>query len=152
MKMRTMKNKLLTMAAMLVVLTGFGHYFAKPLLAQVRAALVRDVDNPALQPVMFAIGSNPQTFHVPVGKRLVIEYVSWRGTVNQGFIVAVGLDVFTNGVEGTHYIPGSPVSGENIGGQKVRIEADPNTVVTYQSAGSIGDGTVLVSGYYVNIP
>jgi hypothetical protein len=147
-----MKNKLLTMAATLVVLTGLGHYFAKPLLAQVRAALVRDVDNPALQPVMFPIGDNPQTFHVPAGKRLVIEYVSWRGTVNQGFVVAVGLNVKTNGVEGTHYIPGSPVSGENIGGQKVSIMADPNTDVVYQSAGSIGAALVLVSGYYVNIP
>ena len=146
-----MKNKLLTMAGTLVLLAGLGHYFAKPLLAQVRAALVRDSDNPALQPVMFAIGDNPQTFRVPAGKRLVIEYVSWRGTLNKGFVVAAGLDVFTNGVEGTYYVPGSPVSGENVGGQKVWIMADPNTEVTYQSAGAIG-GNLLVSGYYVNIP
>jgi hypothetical protein len=42
-----MKNKLLTFAGALAVMAVLGHFYAKPLLAQVRAALVEDVDQPA---------------------------------------------------------------------------------------------------------
>src|SRR5579862_2592257 len=151
--MTSTKNKLLTVAGVVVLLAVLENYYAKPLFAMVHAVFVRDQDNPALQPVMFALGDNPQTFHVPPGKRLVIEYVSWRGTVNQGLVVGVGFNVTTNGFQGTHYVPGSPVSSENIGGQKVWIVADPDTDVLYQSAGAIGStAQVLVSGYYVNMP
>lgn len=151
----TFKNKLLTWAGTLAMLTILGHYYSKPLLAQVRAALVRDSDNPALQPAFIGLssgGSFPQAFHVPTGKRLVIEYMSWRGSANAGYVTAQGVDVFSNGIEGTVYVPGSPVSGENIGGAKVFIMADPNTDVTYQSAGSIGRAPIYLVGYFVNIP
>jgi hypothetical protein len=70
----------------LAALAGlFGGRLAKPAFAQVKAALVRDIDNPALQPVQFAIvltqsGGVPQYSGnippVPAGKRLVIETVS----------------------------------------------------------------------------
>ncbi len=113
--------------------------------------LVRDVDNDTRQPVAFGLNDSVQAFTVPSNKRLVVEYVSWRGTVNKGNIVAAGLDVFTNGVEATYYIPGSPVSGENIGGANVRLVADPGTQVVLQSAGAISD-TVHFSGYYVDVP
>ncbi len=65
--------------------TIFGGRLAKPAFAQVKAALVRDVDNPALQPVQFALtmhktGGNPQYAAsvppIPVGKKLVIETIS----------------------------------------------------------------------------
>ena len=52
-----MKNKLLTFAGALALLALLGHFYAKPLLASV-AALVRDVDNGALQPVNFKITVN----------------------------------------------------------------------------------------------
>jgi hypothetical protein len=58
--------------------------FAKPVVAQVRAALVRDIDTPALAPfrasVDFSLGAlNDQRLltTVPAGKRLVIEYISY---------------------------------------------------------------------------
>src|SRR5271169_6563070 len=153
----TFKDKLLTWAGMIVTLAVLGHYYSKPLLAQARAALVRDSDNPALQPAFIALsggGTYPQTYLVPAGKRLVIEYISWRASsgVNSGFVTAQGLFVTSNGLSGTVYLPGSFVSGDNIGGGKVFIMADPNTNVVYQSAGSIGTAPIYLVGYYVNIP
>ncbi len=56
-------------------------------VAQVRAALTRDVDNPALAPFrtsvdfsMSFINEQRQLVTVPPGKRLVIEFISWRST------------------------------------------------------------------------
>ena len=47
----TFKHKLLTWPGIIVTLAVLGHYYSKPLLAQARAALVRDSDNRALQPL-----------------------------------------------------------------------------------------------------
>jgi len=90
-----MKNKLLTLAGTLATLAVLGHFYAKPLLAQVRAALVQDRDQPARQPfaatfplrfgvfddVFFLDKQTTGTLSnvVPAGKRLVITHV-W-GTV-----------------------------------------------------------------------
>src|SRR5258708_30270651 len=81
-----MTNRKLQLAAIPVILiasTLLIGVFAKPVWAQVRAALVRDVDNPALAPfsgtVRFSFsGLNTQALltTVPAGKRLVVEHVS----------------------------------------------------------------------------
>jgi len=83
-----MKNKLLTLAGALALVAVLGTYYAKPLLAQVRAALVSDVDNPARGFVQLSfLASLPPGFQTPVlnfdpkfvvptGKRLVIDMVS----------------------------------------------------------------------------
>lgn len=42
-----MKQKMLAMAGVLALLAVLGRFYAQPVLAQVRAALVSDVDNPA---------------------------------------------------------------------------------------------------------
>jgi hypothetical protein len=147
--MNKFKNYIWMAAGFVVLAAVVSGVTVAPAVAQmVKAALVRDVDNPALQPVAIPL---TDTFKVPSGKRLVIEYVSWRGTANQGFVVAAGIATVTNGVSLIHYVPGVPVTGENIGGEKVFIVADPGSTVTYQSAGAIGSPVVL-SGYYVNIP
>jgi hypothetical protein len=72
--------------------------------------------------------------------------------VNSGFVTAQGLYVTSNGLSGIVYLPGSYVSGDNIGGGKVFIMADSNTDVIYQSAGSIGTAPIYLVGYFVNIP
>jgi hypothetical protein len=82
---KNMKKKLLTFAALSAILGVLGHFYAKPLMAQVRAALVSDVDNPARGFVQMAfrvagggtvsVVGDPQ-FTVPLGKRLVIDTVS----------------------------------------------------------------------------
>jgi hypothetical protein len=71
-----MKNKLLTFAGALALLAVLGHFYAKPLLAQVRAALVQNVDEPGRNPIPLgyqAVTSSGANFSVPAGKRYVIE-------------------------------------------------------------------------------
>src|ERR1700704_2000436 len=80
-----MKNKLLILAGALALVAVIGLFYGKPLLAQVRAALVSDVDNPARGFVQlhfvasgngaFQINHDPQ-YLVPAGKRLVIDTIS----------------------------------------------------------------------------
>jgi len=79
-----MKNKLLTLAGALALLATLGHFYAKPLLAQVRAALVQNVDDPgripyqALRACFFSGNAfcSANLPPVPAGKRLVITHVS----------------------------------------------------------------------------
>ncbi len=48
-----MKHRLLTMAGGLVLFAVLGKFVAVPAIAQVRAALVRDIDNPARNAFQF---------------------------------------------------------------------------------------------------
>ncbi len=82
-----MKNRKLQLAAIpfvLVASTLLIGVFAKPVWAQVRAALVRDADNPALAPFSGVVGFSFNALNtqgllttVPAGKRLVVENVSY---------------------------------------------------------------------------
>jgi hypothetical protein len=45
-----MKNKLITLAATAALLAVLGHFYAKPLMAQVRAALTQNIDEPGRNP------------------------------------------------------------------------------------------------------
>ena len=78
-----MKNKLLNFAGALAALAILGHFYAKPLLAQVRAALVKNVDEHGRVPYQQSTGCSPSPSNcealfpaVPSNRRLVIEYVS----------------------------------------------------------------------------
>ena len=80
-----MKNKLLTFAGALVVTAALGHFYAKPLLAQVRAALVQDVDQPARAPfqALLIFGSSGLTnVTIPPGQRLVVDFITVGGAAN----------------------------------------------------------------------
>ena len=143
--MNRFRDYVLAVAA-LVVLTGM--FTAPHAIAQIRAALIRDSDNPAFQPVVISLTS---TFQVPAGKRLIIEYVSWSGTQNLGFVAAAGITAVTSGQEATHWIPGSPVTFNNVGGAKVWIAADPNTALTLQTGQLNISAPVILSGHYVNM-
>jgi hypothetical protein len=81
-----MTNKLLTFAGTLVILVALGHFYGKPLLAQVRAVLMLNVDDPGRTPYQFFLtmqGSCPinnpcqgNVPAVPVGKRLVLTNIT----------------------------------------------------------------------------
>jgi hypothetical protein len=79
-----MKNKLLTFAGALALLAVLGKFYAPPLMAQVRAALVQDRDaegRTGYQEYQFihslAAGLNTLTFKtVPAGKRLIVTHVN----------------------------------------------------------------------------
>jgi hypothetical protein len=103
-----MRRKLLTMAGVLALLAVLGKYYAQPVFAQVRAALVSDVDNPARGFVQFSrlvgppAGSSVHDWRqdlqyvVPAGKRLVIDNISavsfalLSNTVTTPFLLVIG--------------------------------------------------------------
>jgi len=65
------------------MLAIFGHFYAKPLLAQVRAALVKNIDEPGRNPYHASGSCSDPTGNcdvvfpaIPAGKRAIIEYVS----------------------------------------------------------------------------
>jgi hypothetical protein len=82
---KTMKGKLMTSAAAIALLGAFGHFAAKPLLAQIRAVLVKNIDERGRAPYMVqatcgAIANSKQCEAdfavVPANKRFVVEYVN----------------------------------------------------------------------------
>ena len=84
-----MRQKLLAMAGALALLAVLGKYYAQPVLAQVRAALVQDVDNAARHFVRLSFtarqpfGEGGQFlcsdfYTVPSGQRLVVDNVGIR--------------------------------------------------------------------------
>jgi hypothetical protein len=80
-----MKQKLLTFAGALALLAVVGKFYAVPVMAQVRAALVKNLDEPARNPYMqtaFVSCSSPTTLcdilfpAPPAGRRLVVQHLS----------------------------------------------------------------------------
>jgi hypothetical protein len=79
-----MKNRLLTFAGALALLAVLGKFYAPPLMAQVKAAMVQDVDQPARQPFQATVPININNFTytpvtIPTGKRLVVDYIAMSG-------------------------------------------------------------------------
>jgi hypothetical protein len=103
-----MSNRLIATAGALALLAVLGRYGAQPLLAQVRAALVSDVDNPARGFVQFSrfVGPPQTTFThdwnqdlqytVPAGRRLVVDNISaisfalFSNQVTTPFLLVIG--------------------------------------------------------------
>jgi hypothetical protein len=105
-----MRQKFFAMAGALVLLAVLGRFYAQPALAQVRAALVSDVDNPARGFVQFSrfVGPPQGTsahewkqdlqYAVPAGRRLVIDNISavsyalFSNSVTTPFLLVIGLN------------------------------------------------------------
>jgi hypothetical protein len=93
-----MKNTLLMGAAVLAALGALTHFGGKPLLAQVRAALVRNIDEPGRSPYQsvalngaFTPGTCSVDFApVPLNKRLVVEHLSAYVLVGGATSVVLG--------------------------------------------------------------
>lgn len=75
-----MRNKFIMSAVALALVGVLGHFGAKPLMAQIRAALVRNIDEPGRSPYQVrAVGVSSNTScqvsfpPVPAGKRLVVD-------------------------------------------------------------------------------
>jgi hypothetical protein len=167
-----MKNRLLTFAGALTVLALLGHFYAKPLLAQVRAALVENVDEPGRNPyqeTIFATCTGSQFCNqgfsmVPAGKRLVLTNISGyvdvtAGTLPNGDITSsLGgsqyATVFFTGVRGTV----SSFGTRMVINQEIRAYFGPGeTPHVFEGLVSTSDtfsdgANVMLSGYYVNLP
>jgi hypothetical protein len=75
-----MKKRVLLGAAAIAFLSALGHFGAKPLLAQIRAAFVKNIDEPGRSPYQVRASGGTSTHFcqvvfppVPAGKRLVID-------------------------------------------------------------------------------
>jgi hypothetical protein len=153
-----MKNRLVTLAAGLVLVAVVGKLVTVPAIAQaVRAALVRDIDNPARNAVQFELygyyGSND--YYVPAGKTLVIEDVAF--VTPYGNAGTFGIVTTLNGSTLVHYFApvgysasGIPTNGSWFGGRTTRIYASAGTRVYVQTNGSVGTGQLDISGYLLD--
>jgi hypothetical protein len=80
-----MKNRLMQLAAGLALMAVLGKFYAVPLIAQVRAALVKNIDERGRAPYMVVALCDPQGLNsgckamfpaVPANRRLVVEYIN----------------------------------------------------------------------------
>lgn len=161
----TTKSKLISVAVSVASVIALGHFFAKPTLAVV-AALVRDIDTPALAPFTGTASFNLTSLNtqqlittVPAGKRLVITDFSYEsggdGAAQLVFIAlrkgSLGQLVQVFGVNPPHasVTPGLTLQDGN---QPcvTYFEAGDDVVISasYTGAGS-RDMNVYVSGYFV---
>ena len=124
---------------------------------------VRDVDNPARQPFQITLrftvppGSRvgSASFNTPVGKRIVIEYVSadLANLPDDYQMFGSVVETYLNGQQTAHLIPAvRPVTG-----QLVRVYGDPDTGVTVAAylRLPIASGVSFqysLSGYFVDTP
>jgi hypothetical protein len=165
-----MKNRLLTLAGLLALLAVLGKFYAEPLFAQVRAALVQNVDEAGRNP--FALRSNNvnEVFHVPADKRYVIQTFSAECDVdNTGYLSQIRLTVIKGGTIQFAAIPaiyqdqnfsaaGHPVSLW-YGTGSTHLYADPATTISLEASSNFNQtGAVVrdcefsVSGYAINNP
>ncbi len=128
---------------------------------------VRDVDNPARQPVHSdgfcgGKGCRATLYTVPAGKHFVIEYISMFAEMPVGEVAYFYLETFIEGRLVAHWFPmTAPAAvfrdgGASVG-QQVRLYADSGTTVTTVAShsGTVGvDGgfTFSISGYLVDTP
>jgi hypothetical protein len=171
-----MKNQAAKVAVGLSILAGatiLGGILAEPVIAQVRAALVKDADNPARQPFAvnsgvspIPVGANTATqilLTVPAGKRAVIEHVSCIDFLASGDnFVRMELRHTLGGAgkaqQFVHdFVGGSLLSGINIWSfsQPIRAYADPGTEVAMvalrRTVAGTGGIECELSGYYVDM-
>ena len=114
-------------------------------------AKVRDVDNPARQPVQAfafcsttagAFGCFNDIFAVPVGKRLVIEYASMDASLMPGDALRGSIITSVGGEQLEHRLTPTPpaINTSTSAGQEVRLYADPETTVHVHGVRSNSDG------------
>jgi hypothetical protein len=128
--------------------------------------LVRDIDNPALQP--FSADTDyflppfvaPNTVqvnpNVEAGKRLVIEYVSAKSALS---LTDTLTDITIQTSTGFHYFPMPPPNAANgvaVFSQRIRMYHDSGTPITVLVNRATGNGNgdfhISISGYVVNLP
>jgi hypothetical protein len=154
--MKRFATNVLTSIGFVLVMATVSLWTAPRVIAAVKAALVRDADNPARNAIQFEFyNSGANVYHVPASKILVIEYVSFQTVFSTPGTYSLSTTV--KGVTVGHYF--SPVSyvgaadagnGDWFLGTTVRIYADPGTDVTVQTIGSAASGNGAFSGYLID--
>jgi hypothetical protein len=164
--MRNYWKNLVIGTAFLGLLAVIGGTFAKPLWAQVRAAMVRDIDTPALAPYratvefsLCCINDQRRLITVPVGKRLVLEHISYYSAGQTGDELIFG--AFRNGQFGPMVVNfeirpphASAASGFTIqdGAMPVKAYFEPGDDVWLSVSHNSGVSRTIqvqVNGYFV---
>jgi len=166
------RRKLLCFMSAIATLAIVGHYTAKPLWAQIRAALVENVDEPGRNPYISQAyfscsGSRDcvvQFAQVPAGKRLVITNVIGNIFVQPPGVVSLldlGTGPYTSSMDVPTFAQAGPgFGGMNIFGVDAHILAfgEPGSTPVMEAIGTApfdtsGFGSSLtISGYLVSLP
>jgi hypothetical protein len=161
-----MKNKLITFAGALALLGVLGKFYAPPLMAQVRAALVQDVDQPARAPFQVTVPVNINNFNatpvsIPSGHRLVVDYISTSGAAQSTSggiqpIILLSSSVAGGGNNNYYIAPqqSGTVPGQFYHTEQTTIYAD-SLSVSPAFAGytpSFLSFNVVISGHLISIP
>jgi len=169
--MRNWKRHVVIAAVILAAAAILGAV-AQPVWAQVRAALVKDADNPARQPFSASSsslysGSSSSAaatlLIVPSGKRAVVQHLSCINylAVDNSFVrfemlyIANGVAArhqFVNTHVGTSFVASADIWSFS---QPVHAYADPGTEISVnalrRSSAGLGGLECDVSGYYVDM-
>lgn len=164
---------LLWMVAGLAALAAIGAYTAKPLLAQIKAALVENIDEPGRNPYSstvdvtpFACNSSPacvlQFAAVPAGKRLVVTsitgvvYPSTPGVV--WFLALFPSAGTAKAIMIPTFLEAGTVGNDNIVGINAQLntffEGGSTPVMSLAATTSFlnHEGAITLSGYLVSLP
>jgi hypothetical protein len=156
--------------ALLVAASTTGHaQIARPAsdVIVVNTPAVRDADNPTRQPLQAAdecqapsSGCGGTIYTVPLGKRLVIEYVSMTASIPVGEVAELRVQTTAGGAGIVHYLPLTAPAvlfngfGRVSTGQQLRLYVDPGDSVNLEAirSDSAGDGffRFSLSGYLVD--
>ena len=171
-----MRNRLLTFAGVLAILAVIGKFYAVPLYAQVKAALVQDRDSQgrnAYYNLLSNANSQGGACHntcwvdfpaVPTGKRLIVQQVSVFAQYTSAGApapAAIELRAVTANVNISESVPFSPVLN-NYGAETWYFARMPvhtyydagqtPRVVTYSPSGAAYNMTTSISGYMIDVP
>ena len=152
-----MKNKLLTLAGALALVAVLGKFYAIPLVAQVRAALVKNLDEKGRNPYQ-ADSSCTAVFPnvscsallpvVPAGKRLVIEYVNGEFVQSDSFTASFAALNLAPGVD--YALPVfARFSGDYGVTSPVLIYVEAGQQARFTVSGTVSQ--VHVTGYLVDL-
>jgi hypothetical protein len=130
--MKNSRTRIAAAAAVAGAVGILGTLPSNPLVAQVRAALVRDVDQPARQNVVirrFTSTSIFESFYtVPAGKRFVLEHMNCTSLDDELFA-----GIFVGSLQHQNIVYSVPVVSTSVGvlvaDGDTRIYFDPGTVL-----------------------
>ena len=159
-----MKHKLLTFAGALALLAVLGHFYAVPLMAQIRAALIKNIDEKGRNPYQQSgatdctgLGLCDLAFPaVPAGKRLVVEHVSGNFNPNPGAAMNA---IFLEGAGGfaVFSFPGSSMATPQLVAVNQPVLAyfesgqTPFIRVAWNSTANTGAFSAVITGYLVDL-
>jgi hypothetical protein len=165
-----MKNKLLITAAFIFAFAVILHHYEKPVMAQVRAALVQNIDEPGRAPFSIQVGCDgnsnsnacfgTSSTAVPANKRFVVQNVNGAlsifgsgtfvtGTVTADVINGANLNIdphFTANAFGySSYVINMAAVAYFEAGQTPSLE------IISSATSAAPSGTVTLSGYLIDL-